>query len=441
MNVIFISKKKEIKNKNVFIGDFVLNKKKVVVSNIKQIFQKFKLNEKLYGSFSLLYKENGFIYLLRDQNGIFKLFYCFDYSKSTLYVSNNFLNLLKFNQLSNIFSVMPGSLIRISISKKNITVIHQKKLFSKKKINNQNLLLIKKKMDLFFDEIKKYNFEKTFISLSGGLDSSMIAYLAKHKIKELEAITAVLMNNEEIEIFTKTKEYDKAKYFDLANAEKIAKKLNIVQTVVPFSDQDIFQNFHEILYSCQDWRDYNVHCACINFFIAKKTSYDFPNKKICVLTGDFMNEIFADYTEETINKNKFYKQIKAPNLSRQRFFIRGLDSSDREVGVYNYFGIKCFQPFSIVLDDYIEFGQDLFEYSNPKYEVNSFFLSKEIFDLVGEKKTRAQTGDLSGGILACFINNNYNQEKITETFCKKFNVNSKDLSNFIVAGRYRSFEN
>ena len=69
--------------------------------------------------------------------------------------------------------------------------------------------------------------------------------------------------------------------------------------------ENIFYNLKKIMYSCQDWRDYNVHCASINFIIAKHLN----KKNTCKLplfTGDFMNEICADYNTEVYNNKKYY---------------------------------------------------------------------------------------------------------------------------------------
>ena len=48
-----------------------------------------------------------------------------------------------------------------------------------------------------------------------------------------------------------------------------------------------------------------------------------------------MNEFFADYDSEIFKGETFYN---IPNVkkNRQRFFIRSLDSSDREIGIFNF---------------------------------------------------------------------------------------------------------
>ena len=43
-------------------------------------------------------------------------------------------------------------------------------------------------------------------------------------------------------------------------------------------------------------------------------------------------------------KETYYKQLRTNQKIRQRFFIK-IDSSAREVGVFEYFGIQNFQPY------------------------------------------------------------------------------------------------
>lgn len=61
-----------------------------------------------------------------------------------------------------------------------------------------------------------------------------------------------------------------------------------------------------------------------------------------------MNKIFADYTSEFFDGEEFYKQPNFNQKTRQRFFMNGLDSSDREIGVFESLGFDCIQPYSFV---------------------------------------------------------------------------------------------
>ena len=62
-----------------------------------------------------------------------------------------------------------------------------------------------------------------------------------------------------------------------------------------------------------------------------------------------MNEYFADYEEEKFEGKTYYKQLRTNQKIRQRFFIKGLDSSAREVGKFsNILVFKTFNLYFIV---------------------------------------------------------------------------------------------
>tara|TARA_E500000178_G_C16547519_1_gene541529 strand:- start:12 stop:587 length:576 start_codon:yes stop_codon:yes gene_type:complete len=184
----------------------------------------------------------------------------------------------------------------------------------------------------------------------------------------------------------------------------------------------------------QDWRDFNVHCATLNFFIARFMQNHVDNKVI--ITGDFMNEVFADYTSETVDGVEFYKQIRADEKVRQRFFVRGLDSSDREVGVFNSYGVACYQPYSAVINDYLA-CKNLFVNDQPKYAINGSLVPDELKSLVGVRKVRAQSGDTNSGILGEFKSLYMYQDELKNLFVRVTGLENSWLNNFIDTGRYR----
>ena len=61
-----------------------------------------------------------------------------------------------------------------------------------------------------------------------------------------------------------------------------------------------------------------------------------------------MNEYLADYKSEKIKGKEYYPQMKQLPSVKQRYFMRGLDSSDRENGIFSFFEIPIFQPYSFV---------------------------------------------------------------------------------------------
>ena len=59
-----------------------------------------------------------------------------------------------------------------------------------------------------------------------------------------------------------------------------------------------------------------------------------------------MNEYFADYEEEKFEGKTYYKQLRTNQKIRQRFFIKGLDSSLEKLVFSN---ILVFKTFNLIL--------------------------------------------------------------------------------------------
>ena len=87
------------------------------------------------------------------------------------------------------------------------------------------------------------------------------------------------------------------------------------------------------MYACQDWRDYNLHCSCLNFTLGEFERKIPILKNRVILTGDFMNEFVADYTSEKIF-GKIFIGFRICQKTLQKFFTGGLDLSSREVGIW-----------------------------------------------------------------------------------------------------------
>ena len=149
-----------------------------------------------------------------------------------------------------------------------------------------------------------------------------------------------------------------------------------------------------------------------------------------------MNEIFADYTSETFEKKEYYKQLNVSTFIRSKWLVKGLETSDRENGIFNNFNLPLYQPYFRVIDLFKNLDKSFFKKFN-KYNFNGKILPKRILRLVSKKKNRAQITDKEGGILGFFIKNNITEEQLFKNFKKKFKFNSLWLKQFIVFGRYR----
>ena len=391
------------------------------LSNKKFVNNFKKISNSISGSFGIIKKiKNGYI-CARDPLGSRKIFYATN-TNNKLCFSESFLELSKKLKLSKIKSVESGT-----ISKLNKTG----KVISKMRIdydskNKFNIRTVKDRLLEYLIEVRNKERKNTcVICLSGGLDSTIIASLAKKVFKKVITVTAYCSENK------------KTIHYDLTAAKNISKELKLINYKVPIKIKDLKKDLFKILESCQDWRDFNVHCAALNFYIAKFLKYKKLNT-FPVITGDFMNEFFADYETESFKGKKYYFTPKINKKLKQRFFMSSLDSSAREIGVFNYFKIPLYQPYSIVYDLYLKLPKKIFNKRKSKYIINSKLIPNNLNKKVLTKKTRAQTGDSSGGIISYFDKLGLSQINIEKIFENKFNVSKTWRKNFIILGRYKT---
>ena len=151
-----------------------------------------------------------------------------------------------------------------------------------------------------------------------------------------------------------------------------------------------------------------------------------------------MNEIFADYTSEFYEGVEYYQQANFRQKTRQRFFMNGLDSSDREIGVFNNFGLQCIQPYAFVANYYRCLTDEQLCMRNSKYIFNGQLISNNLLKEVGKSKVRAQVGDKNGGILGHFIRMGVTQDKLIDLFCDSFSLDKNFLRQFIQVGAYKT---
>ena len=385
-----------------------------VVENFKK-----KKNQNYLGNFAFVKRQKEIYYCCRDKVGTKKIFYGINKKNKKLCFSENFIKLTKFCKSNSIRSISKGKIVSLSTSGK---IIEKSDIKSSSFRNYYKTF--KQLLTSYLYEVKKKHGNTCVVCLSSGLDSTIITYFAKKIFKKV--ITVNLYFNS---VSFKTKPIENS------HAINISKILKTEHRSVGTYFEEIFKKLDTILYSCQDWRDFNVHCAFLNFAVAK---YLKKNKlKYPVLTGDIMNEYFADYQPEIIDKIKYYNQ---PNVSKdvlRKFYIKGLDSSDREYGVFEKFDLKLYQPYSILVDLYNNLPKKFYFGKNSKNKINSKLIPKKLLTVVSSKKIRAQTGDENGGVLNFFIKKKLNEKKLKDYFKKKFKLSEKWMNTFIISGLYR----
>ena len=339
MNNLIIHKNKSFK-------DLPLNK----ILNLKEI----------EGNYCIIKKKNTDYYIFRDYLGTKKLFWLI--KKGKVLLSDNFIKLSRIDKSNKkIKSFRSGFL---TILRKDGKIIDQKKIDRQKihfqrKINNKNISsLVKNRINKFLKALKSCYGNEVYVCLSGGLDSTIIAFLASKIFKKVTAISCSLVKANQTKKYLENSNKQNKNFFskDFLAAKKVSQLIGIKFKPIFFNELDCLKDLNKVMYLSQDWRDFNVHCAILNYQIAKNLKKDKEYRFQPVITGDFMNEFVADYRPESINKKKYYEIPIKDKKKKQQFLINGLRSSDRENGIFNYFQIPSFQPYSIVSKNYINFG-------------------------------------------------------------------------------------
>ncbi len=143
---------------------------------------------------------------------------------------------------------------------------------------------------------------------------------------------------------------------------------------------------------CEDWRDFNVHCAALNIMLGKKIIKD-SRKLNIIVTGDLINEFVCDYKEENYEGKRFYKLPNINKKSLQKWLTKGLSTSSREDRVFDNFSLHLLQPYAIAYDLYSSLTSENLELVDVKRISNLGNWNRWLDDYIAKDKIRAQVGN------------------------------------------------
>lgn len=388
----------------------------------------------LYGQFSLLDTTTGDIRLIRDRLGLNKLFYVFDRTERVLTVGNSLFELARRTGAFNrIVSVPPGHVL--TITERDLREqgapyydISRTEAHGEFRLENFHRLVDRRLTD-FFIHLNAVFPETLFaVCLSGGLDSAIIASYAKRFLKRTLAVSFTYLT-------------DGRESEDFRAARAVAEALDMdFFPVIPERRMDL-DLLRTVLCHGQDWRDFNVHCAWLNDHLGGHLRGRFPGGNLVVLTGDLMNEYVADYAPVTYRETVYYPQ---PRLSRERlrrFLVYGLDTSDRELGIFRRHGLMAVQPYSILAEEYLSVPARLLDGPLGKERLNLPLLGNpQVARLVNRTKTRAQIGGKDGGVLGLFHESGLTQARLKDEWNRLFApfCGERPPDEIILSGRYRT---
>ncbi len=395
------------------------------------------VEDRLLGQFAFAAERDGASYLVRDRLGINKLFYVLDPVRGALRISSSFHELAATEgDVAAIRAVPPGHVVRVDGRTRDVQKVcyHDVSATAQTPADQFDALLFRERvarqLSAVFVEIgARFPGAQFVVCLSGGLDSSVIASFAKRHLPGAVAATFSYVTA------------SGATSDDFQAAGRISDVLGIERIPILAERAISLGEVDEVLAMCQDWRDFNVHCAWVNAMIGLGLRGRWPARQVVLLTGDLMNEYVADYAAVSYRGTEYYPQPRLSRARRRRAFVSGLDTSDREVGVFHHYGLTTIQPYAAVAEDYLSVPAWFLDRPDCKETLNLGLIGNpDVERLVTTVKVRAQVGGEDGGTLGLFHDAGITQATLRERWDGLFAGfrHQASADALIVAGRYRS---
>jgi asparagine synthetase B (glutamine-hydrolysing) len=271
----------------------------------------------------------------------------------------------------------------------------------------------------------------TYVTLSGGLDSTVIAAMACEHLVRPVGLTFVVAEDRSAA----------TQQSDLWHATRVAEHFGIELEVIEVAAEQLVAHLDDVLLFGQDHRDFNVHCGLVNDAVARWLAARHEGgARPLVLTGDGMNELVADYTPVRHRGHRYYDLPELPPDQLRRFLVAGLDSGDREVGIFAARGSDVIQPYLMCAQAVAALPGRYLQSDAAKQELVRSFMGDRVPRHVYERpKVRAQVAS-SGevrGTLAALSARGIDADVLTRRFAALLRAPEHDVRNLIRGGLYR----
>lgn len=276
-----------------------------------------------------------------------------------------------------------------------------------------------------------------YLCLSGGLDSSTVAVVARRHFPALTAVSFDLTVA------------GRGESEDRVAARRLAADLGIPMIQATVTVEELLSRLDLVLVAGTDWRDFNVHCGLVNAALAAAVARDSDgcdggdggDAPPLVLTGDLHNEFLADYHAETYKGAAYYELPRLGPAGMRAVLVQGLDTCHREAGVFGAFGLTVVQPFAACAAAYLNLPAEFLGLEDRKERLVQEIVGSQLPDYIYRRpKVRAQIGGArGGGTLAACIDNGIDGAWLRRRFATLHGLGEeRALERFIRAGRYRS---
>lgn len=395
------------------------------------------------GQYAFGQARGDLFYLARDPVGCNKLFFGHDRS-SVLILANRIDQ--AWNQgvsLSAIASCPPGRVLELSA--KGVRVVGGTDISETPAGTDFSIATlqqrVRERLDNAFGWLAhEFEGRRIVVCLSGGLDSSIVASFAAAHFPSVTAFNFTYLGADDVKAHALGAPLEDLRTVseDFRAAAAVARALGVPFLPVTRPKEAVAPAIPASVRLGQDWRDFNVHCATVNLFLAQDIDAAFPGEKAVVLTGDLMNEYLCDYKEERVGNAVYYKIPRIPLANRRKYFVRGLDAGDREIGVFGAHGLTACQPFAVLADLYMNIPADILDQPDIKWKLNGPLLTGSAAPHVNRSKTRAQVGGQDQGTLAAYHQLGADDQHLRRLWQQQFpGEATSSCDGLIQFGRYR----
>lgn len=396
------------------------------------------LAHRLWGQFALHQAVGSEHVLVRDRLGVNKLFFAID-EHGDVVSSSFWIDLVRHHPASAIWSVPSGRILRLDPDRRRFELTKYAALAYSEAPDTapgaEDTTRIRRALDETFDRIRAAVAGRPlYVTVSGGLDSTTIAALARRHLGELTAVTFAIHDGDDGPSHPTE---------DLRYATRVAADLGVPLLVVNATADELVSLIDVALCYGQDWRDFNVHCALVNAALGRAIAIHamrHGQTRPVLLTGDAMNELVADYSPVSYRGRDYYPLPRMPAGQLRRFLVQGLDAGDREIGVFAHYGLDAIQPYTLCADAYAALPGGCLDRVEAKQRLVRDVMGDAIPSYVYERpKVRAQIGGAGEvrGTLAALVDRGIDSSWLEQRFCELFDLEPPQLRRAVRAGLYR----